>query len=74
MAHSYPCRRSWTYLSSDRPYNNASCTNTFNAWHYGIGQNITKVPKYARKDVQANSSAVVTRYLQRKIHMALGLL
>lgn len=35
---------------------------------------MTKVSKYARKDVQANKAAVVNRYLARKIHMALGLL
>lgn len=65
---------SWTYLNAERPYNNASCTATFNAWHYGLGQNITKIPKYARDDVKADVNEVVQRYINRKIHMALGLL
>ncbi|UZJ52903.1 hypothetical protein CBS101457_002223 [Exobasidium rhododendri] len=65
---------SWTYLSTDRPYSNASCTTTFDNWHYGIGGNTTKVDKYARADVVANKTAIIQRYLNRKVHMALGLL
>lgn len=65
---------SYAWLTDDRPYQNASCTNNMTAWHYGIGGNQTKVSKYARKDVLANRQAVVDRYLARKFHLALGLL
>ncbi|UZJ53889.1 hypothetical protein CBS101457_003209 [Exobasidium rhododendri] len=65
---------SWTFLSSDRPYSNDSCKDTFDTWRYGIGQNTTKIVDYARKDVVANKDAVVKRYLARKVHMSLGLL
>lgn len=70
----FPCIRSWTWLSSDRPYHNSSCSSVYDDWHYGIGGNISKVTKYARDDVKANKTAVVQRYLNRKVHMALGLL
>lgn len=66
--------RSWTFLSSDRPYSNASCTTTFDTWHYGIGQNTTKITKYARNDVIIDKQAIIHRYLNRKVHTALGLL
>lgn len=65
---------SWSFLSSDRPYHNASCTDTFDTWRYGLGQNTTKIVKYARKDVEVDKNAIVQRYLARKVHMALGLL
>jgi hypothetical protein len=65
---------SWTYLSTQRPYYNQSCTDTYDTWEYGIGGNQTKIPKYARKDVETNKQDIVNRYLGRKCHMALGLL
>jgi pimeloyl-ACP methyl ester carboxylesterase len=65
---------SWTFLSTDRPYHNDSCSAIFDNWHYGIGGNVSKITRYARADVVADKDAVVTRYLNRKVHMALGLL
>ncbi|PWN38074.1 uncharacterized protein FA14DRAFT_109635, partial [Meira miltonrushii] len=65
---------SWTYLTPERPFTNTSCTTTYNAWHYGIAQNTSKISMYARADVIADYQAVVNRYLARPVHMALGLL
>lgn len=65
---------SWSYLSPNRPFQNATCSTTYDAWHYGLGQNQTKITKYARADVVADKQAVVNRYINRQIHMALGLL
>ncbi|PWN89890.1 hypothetical protein FA10DRAFT_231022 [Acaromyces ingoldii] len=64
---------SWAWLSDQRPFQNASCTD-FDNWPYGIGGNQTKVTKYARKDVIADKQAILDRFKTRKVHYALGLL
>lgn len=64
---------SWPWLTVDRPFANSSCTE-FDNWEYGIGGNQTKVSKYARKDVIANTTAVIERYRNRIVHYAFGLL
>lgn len=64
---------SWAWLTDDRPYQNSSCTDYLD-WHYGLGGNQTHVSKYARQDVETNRKAVVDRYLERRMHYALGLL
>ncbi|PWN43141.1 hypothetical protein IE81DRAFT_289026, partial [Ceraceosorus guamensis] len=65
---------SYTWLSKDRPYPNATCDAQAQQYHYGLYGNQTKVIKYARKDVVANTTYIVQRFLSRKIHMAYGLL
>lgn len=64
---------SYAWLEEKRPVVNATCTE-HDTWKYGIGGNVTKVPKYARKDVEANKTAIISRYLGRKIHYGLALL
>lgn len=71
---------SWTWLSDNRRYPNAnnSCqpgTNTsYLSWPYGLSGNISQVTKYARKDVQANTTFIINRFIGRTVHYALGLL
>lgn len=64
---------SYAWLEDERPVQNASCTE-HDTWKYGVGGNMTKVPRYARKDVEANKTEVVSRYFQRKVHYGLALL
>lgn len=64
---------SWAWLTSDRPTQNTSC-EAYDTWHYGLGGNQTKITKYARKDVEANKTAVVQRFRNRRVHYGLGLL
>ena len=60
------------FPTDDRTYPNASCTK-WNDWPYGLG-NVSSVPNYARLDVNASREDVVNRYLNRNVHLALGLL
>lgn len=62
-----------SYRTPDRPYQNASCA-TPDQYIYGLRGNQTKVTKYARKDVVANTQAVIDRFRSRNVHYALGLL
>lgn len=64
---------SWTWLTSNRPFINASCLN-FDDYEYGLGGNTSKVSKYARKDVIVNKTAILERYRGRKVHYSFGLL
>lgn len=71
---------SWAWLSDARPYDNAnlSCAantnDSYTTWPYGLSGNQSALTKYARSDVEANQSAVVYRYLERKVHYGLALL
>lgn len=64
---------SYAWLEAKRPVFNASCPEP-DDWDHGIGGNVTKVPQYARKDVEKNKTEIISRYLKRKVHYALGLL
>jgi pimeloyl-ACP methyl ester carboxylesterase len=64
---------SWAWITSTRAFQNSSCTD-FDTWQYGLGGNTSKITKYARKDVIANKTEVVSRFRSRNVHYALALL
>ncbi|KAN0064748.1 hypothetical protein ACQY0O_001805 [Thecaphora frezii] len=63
---------SYVFPTSDRENANASCTAP-ETWPYGL-LNVSSIPKYARRDVNASVTSVVARYRSRDLHYALGLL
>ncbi|SPO48597.1 uncharacterized protein PSANT_06288 [Moesziomyces antarcticus] len=67
---------SWAWLTDARPYSNASCAagNEYDTWPYGLNGNQTKLTSYARKDVIANKTYVIDRFLNRQVSYALALL
>lgn len=66
---------SWAYITTHRPNQNESGANTFDTWPYGIHQNTSKVPSYARRDVVAqNGTLVAERYRNRTVGYGLALM
>jgi len=69
---------SWAWLTDSRPYMNAndSCQagDAWDTWPYGLNGNQTKLTSYARKDVIANKTYVVDRFLNRQVSYAFALL
>ncbi|GAC94173.1 hypothetical protein PHSY_001744 [Pseudozyma hubeiensis SY62] len=67
---------SWAWLIDSRPYFNDTCQagNQWDTWPYGLNGNQSKITPYARKDVLANKTYVVDRFLNRHISYALALL
>ena len=67
---------SWAWLTNSRPYSNATCAanDEYDTWPYGLGGNQTKLTPYAKRDVVANKTYVVDRFLNRQISYALALL
>lgn len=67
---------SWAWLTNWRPYSNASCAanDEYDTWPYGLGGNTTKLTSYAKRDVLANKTYVVDRFLNRQVSYAFALL
>ncbi len=69
---------SWAWLTDSRPYMNVndSCqaNDAWDTWPYGLNGNTSKITPYARRDVLANKTAVVNRFLNRHVSYALALL
>ncbi|KAJ1020365.1 hypothetical protein NDA18_005961 [Ustilago nuda] len=69
---------SWAWLIDSRPYMNAndSCqlNNEWDAWPYGLNGNQSKLTPYSRRDVIANKTYVINRFLNRHVSYALALL
>lgn len=69
---------SWAWLIDSRPYMNANVTcqaeNAWDTWPYGLDGNQTKLTPYAKRDVVANKTYVVDRFLNRQVSYALALL
>ncbi|SNX87901.1 uncharacterized protein MEPE_06612 [Melanopsichium pennsylvanicum] len=69
---------SWAWLIDSRPYMNVndSCqpNDAWDTWPYGLNGNQSKITSYARKDVVANKTYVLDRFLNRQISYALALL
>ncbi|EPQ30359.1 uncharacterized protein PFL1_01885 [Pseudozyma flocculosa PF-1] len=63
---------SYVFPTDDRENANATCQGA-DSWPYGMS-NVTKVPPYARRDVNASLSAIIKRYRSRDVHYAYGLL
>lgn len=65
---------SWAYLTSKRPNTNDSAVDTYDEWPYGIHQNTSKVPSYARRDVIAqNGTLVAERFRNRTVSYFMSL-
>ncbi|PWY99059.1 hypothetical protein BCV70DRAFT_123276 [Testicularia cyperi] len=69
---------SWAWLHDSRPYMgaNLSClaNDEWDTWPYGLGGNQSKVSVYARRDVKADKTAVVDRFINRQVSYGLALL
>lgn len=69
---------SWAWLLDSRPYMNAnlSCqaNDLWDTWPYGLNGNQSKITPYARRDVEANKTYVINRFLNRQVSYALALL
>lgn len=66
---------SWAWLTAQRPNTNASAATTYDEWPYGIHQNTSKVPSYARRDVVAqNGTLVAQRFRSRTVGYGLALM
>lgn len=69
---------SWAWLIDSRPYMNVndSCqaNNEWDTWPYGLNGNQSKLTPYARRDVIANKTYVIDRFLNRHVSYALALL
>lgn len=69
---------SWAWLTDTRPYMdaNASCqaNDVWDTWPYGLNGNRTKITPYAQKDVIANKTYVIDRFINRQVSYALALL
>ncbi|WFC93417.1 hypothetical protein MBRA1_000037 [Malassezia brasiliensis] len=70
---------SWAWLQNDtQPVTNAQdqCdpVELRNRWPYGLGYNLSAVPKYARSDVVQDVRPYIQRFLQKQIHYGLALL
>lgn len=66
---------SWAYLTSKRPDTNDSALDSYDRWPYGIHQNTSKVPSYARRDVVAqNGSLVAERFRNRTVGYFMSLM
>ncbi|KIS65898.1 uncharacterized protein UMAG_05987 [Mycosarcoma maydis] len=69
---------SWAWLTDSRPYMNinGSCSpnEAWDTWPYGLNGNQTKITPYARRDVIANKTYVINRFLNRHVSYALALL
>lgn len=64
---------SYAWLTSDRPnHNNATCTETFDDWAYGLDG--SGLPPYARDRVRNNKKTLLQNYVNRNIHYNYGLL
>ncbi|PWN47433.1 hypothetical protein IE53DRAFT_294175, partial [Violaceomyces palustris] len=63
---------SFVWPSDRRPLVNESCERPLD-WPYGLN-NLSSIPKYARRDVEASKDGVVQRFLTRKVHYAFALL
>lgn len=57
----------------ERPTQSAECTDSYDAWPYGIGPGKPKAfPKYVREGALNNRSAVLQRYISRNIFYGFG--
>ncbi|WFD33012.1 hypothetical protein MSPP1_004069 [Malassezia sp. CBS 17886] len=66
---------SYTWLLNDtRPVQNATCDSTLNNYPYGLGGNMSKIPKYVRTNITQNVSEWVENFRNRSVHYAFGLL
>lgn len=70
---------SWPWLQNDtQPVTNAplQCdpVELKNRWPYGLGYNLSVVPKYARSEVMQDTQPFVQRFFQKQIHYGLALL
>ncbi|SPO31655.1 uncharacterized protein UTRI_06304_B [Ustilago trichophora] len=69
---------SWAWLIDSRPYMNVndSCqpNDAWDTWPYGLNGNQSKLTPYARRDVIANKTYVIDRFLNRHISYGLALL
>ncbi|TKY87456.1 hypothetical protein EX895_003470 [Sporisorium graminicola] len=69
---------SWAWISDTRPYMNVNNTcqpnEAWDTWPYGLNGNQSKLTSYARKDVIANKTYVIDRFLNRHVSYALALL
>ncbi|SPO30374.1 uncharacterized protein UTRI_06304 [Ustilago trichophora] len=68
---------SWAWLIDSRPYMNVnnSCqpNDAWDTWPYGLNGNQSKLTPYARRDVIANKTYVIDRFLNRHISYGLAL-
>lgn len=70
---------SWPWLQNDtQAVTNAplQCdpVELKNRWPYGLGYNLSVIPKYARSEVMQDTQPFVQRFLQKQIHYGLALL
>ncbi|SNX85408.1 uncharacterized protein MEPE_04117 [Melanopsichium pennsylvanicum] len=64
---------SYAWLTSARPnQNNASCSNDYDNWAYGLDG--TGLPDYVRDRIRSNKSEVVSTFQLRNVHYNFGLL
>ncbi|KAL2829495.1 hypothetical protein BDW59DRAFT_170512 [Aspergillus cavernicola] len=64
---------SFAWLVSDRPERDEGCVDTYDAWHYGIGDGKPAAfPKYIRHDALHNRSFIQERYISRNIFYGFG--
>lgn len=57
----------------ERPAQCEECPDSFDAWPYGIGPGKPKAfPKYVRDEVLNNRSAILQRYVSRRIFYGFG--